>query len=64
MNVVRIFLTNCIVKITNASWRKSVNDNIKMNLRAKEQPNRNHGDQNSLERGKQIIVEDNNNFVI
>ena len=62
MNVVRIFLTNCIVKIANASWRKSVNDYVKKNLHAKEQLNRNHGDQNKLGRGKQISVEDYKNF--
>ena len=46
-----------------ASWRKSsVNDYVKKNsLHAKEQLNRNHGDQNNLERGRLPIAADYKN---
>ena len=61
INMVRFRLTDCIVKI-NANWRKSgENDYVKKNLHAKEPLNRNHGDQNKLERGRPIIVADYKN---
>ena len=51
----------------NTSWRKSpVNDYVKRNLHAKEQVNRNHGDQNNLERERLIFAADyksGNNFI-
>ena len=61
MNVDCFCFIDCAVKIVNASWRKSVNDYVNTNLHAKEQLNRNHGDQNNLERGKPIIVADYKN---
>ena len=61
INMVRFRFTDCIVKI-NANWRKSgENDYVKKNLHAKEPLNRNHGDQNDLERGRPIIVADYKN---
>ena len=45
MNVDCFCFIDCAVKIVNASWRRSVNDYVKKNFHAKEQPNRNHGDQ-------------------
>ena len=61
INMVRFRFTDCIVKI-NANWRKSGgNDYVKKNLHAKEPLNRNHGDQNNLERGRPIIVADYKN---
>ena len=59
--MVRFRFTDCIVKI-NANWRKSgENDYVKKNLPAKEPLNRNHGDQNNLERERPIIVADYKN---
>ena len=61
INMVRFRFTDCIVKI-NANWRKSdENDYVKKNLPAKEPLNRNHGDQNNLERERPIIVADYKN---
>ena len=54
-------LTYCIVKISNVSWRRNVNDYVKKNLHVKEQLNRNHGNQNNLERGRLIFAEDYKN---
>ena len=50
MNVDCFCFIDCAVKIVNASWRRSVNDYVKKNFHAKEQPNRNHGDQKQPER--------------
>ena len=56
-----LYLTDCIVNIS-ASWRKSsVNDCVKNSLHAKEQLNRNHGDQNNLETGRLISEADYKN---
>ena len=61
INMVRFRFTDCIVKI-NANWRKSgENDYVKKNLPAKEPLNRNHGEQNNLERERPIIVADYKN---
>ena len=61
INMVRFRFTDCIVKI-NANWRKSgENDYVKKNLPAKEPLNRNHGDQNNLERERPIIAADYKN---
>ena len=54
-------LTDCIVKISNVSWRRNVNDYVKKNLHVKEPLNRNHGDQNNLEEGRLIFAEDYKN---
>ena len=38
-----------------------MNDYVKKNLHVKEPPNRNHGNQNNLERGRLIFAEDYKN---
>ena len=59
--MVRFRFTDCIMKII-ANWRKSgENDYVKKNLHANELLNRNHGDQNKLERERPIIVADYKN---
>ena len=58
MNIFLFRFVDYIVKIANTDWKKSVNDYVKKNLHAKEQLNRNHGEQNNLERGKLIFVAD------
>ena len=61
MNIFPFRFVDCIVKIASSNWKKSVNDYVKKNLHAKEQLDRNHGDQNNLERGRLIFVADYKN---